>query len=105
MIHRVSVYTDAGVLAHVQSTNGPEWPNAVRAFDSSFVEIPLVRIDVEVEATAREVTDSTNGQPAPRKASRLFREQLEVVGGRVRYRPGEGDGGRISDRAIVVAPI
>ena len=98
MIHRVSVYTDAGVMAHVQSTNGPEWPRDVKAFDASLVEIPLVRVDVELEPTAREIADGSNGQPAHRKATVLFREQLEVVGGRVRYRAGEGDGGAIRDR-------
>lgn len=98
MIHRVSVYTRAGVLAHVQSTNGPEWPRDVKEFDSAGVEVPLVRVDVELEATTAEIAESVNGQPTHRKASVLFQKELEISGGRVRYRTGEGDGGAIKDR-------
>ncbi len=97
--HRVSVYTRAGVLAHVQSTNGDKWPGDLKETDANGVEIPLVRIDVELEPTNAEVVDSTNGRPAPRRAAVLIEKELEVVAGKVRYRAGEGAGGRIIDRA------
>lgn len=98
MIHRVSVYTDAGVLKHVQSTTGDEWPRDVVETDLNGDIVPLVRVDVELEATAAEIRDGTNLRPKHRKASVLFQRELEVVGGRVRYRAGEGDGGAIRDR-------
>ncbi len=98
MIHRVSVYTHLGVLKHVQSTNSDEWPRDVVETDLNGVVLPLVRIDVELEATAQEVRDGVNARPQHRRASRLFQKELEVVGGRVRYRAGEGDGGAINDR-------
>ena len=105
MIHRVSVYTKAGVIAHVQSTNSDEWPHDVREFDLNGVETPLVRVDVELEPTPEEIAESTDGRPVHRKASVLFREELEIVGGRIRYRAGKGAGGAISDRVPDVAPV
>lgn len=105
MIHRVSVYLKAGVLAHVQSTNSDLWPLDVQEFDVVGAEIPLVRIDVELEPTEAEIAEGVNGRPVHRKASVLFRQELEVVGGRVRYRPGEGQGRGIGDRVPVVLPV
>lgn len=105
MIHRVSVYTKAGVLAHVQSTNSDEWPRDVIEMDENSVVVPLIRIDVELEPTAVEIADGVNGRPAHRKASVLFREELEIVGGRVRYRAGRGAGGSIGDRVPDRAPV
>ncbi len=104
MIHRVSVYTKAGVIAHVQSTNGDEWLRDVVETDQNGVVVPLVRIDVELEATNAEVVNGTNGRPTHRSASVLFQKELEVVGGRVRYRVGEGEGRPIRDRAPVELP-
>ena len=97
--HRVSVYTRAGVLAHVQSTNGDEWPRDLTERDSNGVVIPLDRIDVELEPTEAEVENGVNDRPTPRRAGVLFRKELEVVAGKVRYRAGEGAGGAIHDRA------
>jgi hypothetical protein len=102
--HKVSVYTRSGVLAHVQSTNGDEWPGGVTETDSAGVSIPLVRIDVELEPTAAEIARGANGRPASRRAAVLFKKELEVVAGKVRYRAGEGGGGAIVDRAAVVLP-
>lgn len=103
-VHRVSVYMRAGVLAHVQSTNGDAWPRDLTETDASGVEIPLVRIDVELEPTAAEVADGTNGRPAHRRAAALFHKELEVTAGKVRYRAGEGAGGAIRDRAVMDRP-
>ena len=103
-VHRVSVYTKAGILAHVQSTNGDEWPGDVIETDKDGVQTPLVRIDVELEPTAAEIANGTPGQPASRRASVLFQKELEVVAGKVRYRAGEGAGGAIVDRARVELP-
>ncbi len=102
--HLVSVYTRAGVIAHVQSTNGVEWlPDLVEINDAGVVT-PLVRVDVELEPTARETADAINNHPTPRSASVLFRKELEVVAGKVRYRAGEGSGGAISDRTVAALP-
>lgn len=104
-VHRVSVYTRAGVMAHVQSTNGDTWPHDLTERDAGGVVIPLVRIDVELEPTAAEIAAGTNGHPAPRRATVLFQKELEVAAGKVRYRAGEGAGGAIVDRAAVVLPV
>ena len=98
--HLISVYTRAGVLAHVQSTNGDQWPPNVVETDSNGVVTPLVRIDVEVEPTAREIANSANSRLVPRSAAVLFTKELEVVAGKVRYRAGEGAGGAIVSRAV-----
>lgn len=103
-VHRVSVYTRAGVMAHVQSTNGDAWPRDLMETDANGVEIPLARIDVELEPTAAEIKDGTQGRPAPRRATVLFQKELEVVAGKVRYRTGEGAGGAIVDRVTAALP-
>lgn len=105
MEHKVSAYTRAGVFAHVQSTNGPEWPRDVQEFDPNGIEVALVRIDAVLEPTAEEITNGENDQPVPRPASVLFQKELEIVGGRVRYRAGEGAGGAIDDRVPVALPV
>ena len=102
--HRVSVYTRAGVIAHVQSTNGDQWPPDVVETDSAGAVVPMVRIDVELEPTNAEVIAGANGRPAPRSAGDLFRKELEVVAGKVRYRAGKGSGGAIVDRAVTERP-
>ena len=102
--HRVSVYTRAGVIAHVQSTNGDRWPPDVSETDANGMAIPLVRIDVELEPTADEIAGGVNGRPAPRSAGNLFRKELEVSAGKVRYRAGEGAGGAIVNRAVAELP-
>ncbi len=102
--HLVSVYTRAGVMAHVQSTNGVRWPPDLIETDAGGVVTPLARIDVELEPTAREIVDGTNDHPAPRSASVLFAKELEVAVGRVRYRAGEGSGGAIVDRVVAALP-
>lgn len=105
--HLVSLYLKqpGDVLAHVQSTNGDVWPRDVVEMDENSVVVPLTRIDVELEPTNAEVVGGTDGHPMHRKASVLFREELEVVAGRVRYRAGKGQGGAISDRVPDVAPV
>ncbi|KKL26155.1 hypothetical protein LCGC14_2398120 [marine sediment metagenome] len=102
--HHVSVYTRAGVMAHVQSTNGDQWPPDVVETHAAGAVVPLVRIDVELEPTNAEVVAGANGRPAPRRAADLFAKELEVVAGKVRYRPGKGSGGAISNRAVAVLP-
>ena len=102
--HLVSVYLRAGVVAHVQSTNGDEWPRDLMETDANGVAIPLVRIDVEIEPTNAEVVAGTNGRPAPRRAAVLFEKELEVVAGKVRYRVGGGGSGAIVDRVVPVLP-
>ncbi len=104
MVHRVSVYTRAGVIAHVQSTNGDQWPPDLEERDGAGVVVPLVRIDVVLEPTAREIADGLNGHPALRSASDLFNKELEVAAGRIRYRAGEGSGGAIVDRVVAALP-
>lgn len=99
-VHRVSVYMRGSVLAHVQSTNGDQWPRDVVETDAAGVVTPLVRIDVVLEPTAAEITDATHGRPAHRNAAALFQKELEVVDGKVRYRAGEGAGGSIVSRAV-----
>lgn len=103
--HLVSVYTRAGVLAHVSSTNGDLWPGAIVEHDSFGVVIPLVRIDVKLEPTAAEAGDVLNPQSKPRSASVLFKKELEVIAGKVSYRAGEGSGGAIIDRGAASPPI
>lgn len=103
--HLVSVYLKAGAITHVQSTNGEPWPADVVEFDPAGVVVPLVRIDVELEPTAAEIANGEADHPAPRPASVLFGKELEVVAGKVRYRAGEGAGGTISDRVLVVLPV
>lgn len=102
--HRVSVYARAGVIVHVQSTNGDEWPRDIIETDGSGVVIPMDRLDVELEPTNAEVIDGSNGRPAHRRAKVLLDKELEVVGGKVRYRAGEGAGGAIVDRPAVELP-
>ena len=97
-VHRVSVYTKAGVVAHVQSTNGDEWPGDVVETDRNGVAIPLDRIDVELEPTEAEIASGSDGRPQHRRASVLFQKELEVVQGRVRYRAGQGQGRTIAIR-------
>ncbi len=104
-VHRVSVYTKAGLVAHVQSTNGDEWPSDVVETDRNGVILPLDRIDVELEPTVTEIENSTHGRPQHRRASVLFQEELEVVGGRVRYREGRGQGRFIRERDPVKIPL
>lgn len=102
MIHRVVVYLRAGVIAHVQSTNGPEWPRDVKELDIDGVEVPLRRIELELEATPEEIAEGESGQPRHRKASALFRDELEfdAPSDRVRYRAGSGRDGKIELRAL-----
>ncbi len=102
--HRVSVYTRAGLLAHVQSTNGDEWPGDLTETDQDGANIPLIRFDVELDPTNAEVIAGANGRPAHRRATVLFEKELEVAAGKVRYRAGEGAGGAIRDRASVERP-
>ncbi len=102
--HRVSVYTLAGVMTHVQSTNGDLWPPDVTESLADGTPVPLTRIDVELEPTADEIAGGVNGRPAPRSAGDLFRKDLEVIAGKVRYRPGKGSGGAISDRTVAALP-
>lgn len=100
MIHRVAVYLRGNVMAHVQSTNGHELPGPVRELDKNGVETPLRRIELEIEATPEEVEQGTNGQPRHRKASALFRDELEydAQADRIRYRAGAGRDGAITVR-------
>lgn len=93
--HLVSVYLRAGVMAHVQSTNGNVWPADVTETDALGAPVPLTRIDVKLEPTADEIANGVRDRPAPRKASVLFGKELEVVAGKVGYRAGEGAGGAI----------
>lgn len=100
--HRVSVYLRAGVLAHVQSTNGDQWLPELVETTAAGVVVPMDRIDVELEPTAAEIENSTHGRLAPRSAAVLFHEELEVVAGKVRYRAGKGEGRAIRDRVAAV---
>lgn len=104
MNHLVSVYLKGGVIAHVQSTNGDEWPRDVKEFDENNVAIPLARVDVTLEPTAEEIAKAVNGRPKHRSAAVLFQEELELVAGKVRYRAGKGQGRAIRDRAAVAIP-
>jgi len=106
-VHRVSLYLKqpGDVLAHVQSTNGDAWPRDVEERDAAGAVVPLTRIDVELEPTAAEIAAGTKGRPQHRKASVLFREELEMVAGKVRYRAGRGEGGAIRDRVPVALPV
>ena len=102
MIHRVVVYLKGSVITHVQSTNGPEWPNPLRELDIDGVEVPLRRIELEIEATQEEIAEGTSGQPRHRKATVLFRDELEydAVGDRIRYRAGAGRDGAITPHDV-----
>lgn len=102
MIHRVVVYLLADLsIAHVQSTNGSVWPGVVVAHDELKVEIPMRRMELELEATNEEVNEGEFGQPRHRSASVLFRDELlfDAPSDRVRYRPGKGEGRRIEPRS------
>lgn len=103
-VHRVSVYTKAGVIAHVQSTNGDQWPGEVIEKDAAGVVVPLVRTDVELEPTAAEIAGGTPGRPEHRSAAVLFQKELEMVAGKIVYRAGVETIGVIRDRAAVVLP-
>lgn len=97
--HLVSVYVRPdNTIGHVQSTNGDEWLGDVTERGEDGVAHPLTRMDVELEPTAAEIRDSVNGRPKHRRAGVLFREELEIVAGKVRYRAGKGEGGAINDR-------
>lgn len=101
MIHRVVVYLRAdNTLAHVQSTNGSEWPGLLVERDKDFVVVPLRRIELELEPTNAEVIDGTNGHPQHRKASALFNDELEydAIGDKIRYRADSGRAERITER-------
>lgn len=103
MIHRVVVYLHADLsLAHVQSTNGSEWPGLVTEHDEFKVEIPLRRIELELEPTQAEIDGGENGQPRHRRAGVLLREELmfDALSDKVRYRPGKGEGGKIEPRDV-----
>ena len=91
-------------MAHVQSTNGDTWPRDVIETDKDGVVVPLDRIDVELEATAAEIANGAPERPQHRSAGVLFGEELEVIGGVVRYRTGKGEGRRIRNRAPVELP-
>lgn len=101
MIHRVVVYLKANVIAHVQSTNGDAWPGVVEERDPNGVNVPLRRIELELEPTQEEIDKGENGRPQFRKASALFNDELEydVPSGRVRYRADSGRDGKIDPRA------
>lgn len=100
--HLVSVYLRPdGAIGHVQSTNGDAWPGDVVETGPDGVALALTRIDLELEPTADEIKNGVNGRPKPRRAGVLFREELEHVGGVIRYRAGKGDGGAIRIRAVV----
>lgn len=103
-VHRVSVYTKAGVIAHVQSTNGDTWPRDVIETNANGEVVPLDRIDVELEATAAEIANGAPQRPQHRDAGVLFHEELEVVRGIVRYRAGKGEGRPIRNRTAVELP-
>lgn len=101
MIHRVVVYLKANVIAHVQSTNGDEWPRMVQERDQNGVEIPLRRIELELEATQEEIDKGENGHPQHRRANALFNDELEynAAADQVRYRADSGRDGKIEPRA------
>ncbi len=103
MIHRVVVYLRAGVLAHVQSTNGPKWPREITEQDLSGVVSPLRRIELEIDATPEEIAAGENDRPQHRTASDLFSKELEydALGDQIKYRAGAGRTGTIKER---VAP-
>lgn len=103
--HLVSVYLKAGVIAHVQSTNGPEWPRDVVEMDQNQNVIPLQRVDITIEPTPEEIAEAVHEQPRHRSASALFRDQLEFVGGVVRYRVGLNIPGKIASRIPDMAPV
>lgn len=108
MIHRVVVYLrPPQVIAHVQSTNSEDWPRLIHEWDKNGVELPLTRIELEVEATQEEIDAGENGRPRHRKASVLFREELEydIPSGKVRYRVGQGGGGAINPHIPVALPV
>lgn len=99
MIHRVVVNMAPGnVIAHVQSTNGDEWPREITETDEDGNETPLVRIFLELEPTPEEIEAGENGRPAHRSASSLFNTELEISGGKIRYRADSGRTGAITVR-------
>ncbi len=107
MIHRVVVYLRADQsLAHVQSTNGDEWPGLLEERDRDGVVLPLRRIELELEATPEEMDAGENGRPRHRKAAVLYRDELEydIPGHRIRYRAGSRQTGKITERAAGVLP-
>ena len=100
MIHRVVVYLAPGnVIAHVQSTNGDDWPRPITETDENGLDVPLTRIELELEPTPEEVAAGENGRPAHRSASVLFNTELEISGGKIRYRADSGQAGAITERA------
>ncbi len=104
MIHRVVVYLRPDrSLAHVQSTNGDQWPGLIEERDKAGNLQPLRRIELELEATPEEVAAAENERPRHRKASALFRDELEYDPGRdsIRYRPASGRRERIAERVPV----
>lgn len=103
MIHRVVVYLLADLsIAHVQSTNGSQWPGVVVAHDEFDVEIPMRRIELELEPTQAEIDEGKFGQPRHRTAGVLFNTELEfdALSDKVRYRSGKGQGGKIEPRDL-----
>ena len=101
MIHRVVVYLHPDEsIAHVQSTNGPTWPGLVAETDAAGVEVPLRRIELELEPTQAEMDASVRGQPRHRNAGVLMRDELEydIPSAQVRYRSGRGLTGKIEPR-------
>ncbi len=99
MIHRVVVNLRPGnVIAHVQSTNGDEWPRKIVETDKDGNEVPLTRILLELEATPEEVAAGKNDRPLGRAASVLYHSELEFSGGKIRYRAGSGQTGKITER-------
>ncbi len=102
-IHRVVVYlkSPGNVLAHVQSTNGDEWPRPIVEMDGSGVVVPMRRIELEIEATPEELAGGTTDHPQHRSAADLFRKELEYVGNQIQYKTGAGRTGTIKER---VAP-
>lgn len=101
MIHRVVVYLHPDeTIAHVQSTNGPTWPGLVSETDDADVEVPLRRIELELEPTQAEIDDAEHGQPRHRNAGVLLRDELEydIPSAQVRYRSGRGLTGKIELR-------
>jgi hypothetical protein len=103
MIHRVVVYLRAdNTLAHVQSTNGSEWPGLLVERDKDQAVVPLRRIELEIEPTNAEVVAGTNGRPAHRKASALYNDELEydAQGDQIRYRLDSGRTEKIIPRDV-----
>lgn len=101
MIHRVVIYLRAdNTLAHVQSTNGSEWPGELVERDKDLVVVPLRRVELELEATPEEIAEGVNGHPRHRKASALYNDELEydAPSDRIRYRADAGRAEKITPR-------